>query len=187
MAEQASTITIAGMVRESIVDGPGLRLVIFAQGCPHACPGCHNPHTHSYFEGNEVTLDSIVDEVRRNPLLSGVTWSGGEPFEQAEAFAELSRRVKALGKNVITYTGYTFEFIMKQADNQPGWRELVEASDYLMDGPFIEARRTYALPFRGSDNQRLLDAAESLRLGYAVCVEPGTPEPAPEREEALVW
>jgi anaerobic ribonucleoside-triphosphate reductase activating protein len=185
MFRKEGFIRAAGMIRESIVDGPGIRLVVFAQGCPHACPGCHNPHTHSFVGGNEMSCDSIIEEVRRNPLLSGVTWSGGEPFEQAERFVELSHRVKALGKNIITYTGYTFETIMERAGKRKGWLELLKASDYLMDGPFIEERRSYHLLFRGSDNQRFLDMAESLRQGKAVCV-PDNGAISLERVEAFV-
>lgn len=170
MARKEGIITIAGMIRESIVDGPGIRLVVFAQGCPHACPGCHNPDTHSFQGGQELALETVIEEVRGNPLLSGVTWSGGEPFGQAAAFAQLSREVKALGKTIMTYTGYTFEYIMEKADRHKGWRELLEQSDYLMDGLFIQERRCYHLPFRGSDNQRYLDVTESLRQGRAVCV-----------------
>lgn len=170
MGRQDETITAAGMIKESIVDGPGIRLVIFAQGCPHACPGCHNPHTHPFQGGNVMTFDSILEELRNNPLLSGVTWSGGEPFAQAEAFAELSRRVKAMGKTVITYTGYTFEALLERADKIKGWRELLQETQYLMDGPFVLERRSYNLLFRGSDNQRFLDAVESLRQGRAVYV-----------------
>ncbi|MDF2925593.1 MAG: nrdG [Paenibacillaceae bacterium] len=181
MAPTEGFVTIAGIIKESIVDGPGIRLVVFAQGCPHACPGCHNPHTHAYAGGNTVTLDSIVNEVGRNPLLKGVTWSGGEPFGQAEAFAELTRRVKALGKNVLTYTGYTFEHILANAPNRKGWQELLAGSDYLMDGKFVEERRSYHLLFRGSDNQRFIDVKESLRCGAAVCV----PEPEYAGVQAL--
>lgn len=171
MERQAGCIRIAGVVRESIVDGPGIRMAVFAQGCPHACPGCHNPHTHSFEGGTLRSVASIVAEIRENPLLAGITLSGGEPFGQAAEFARLAREVKALGKTVITYTGYTFEVLLAQADRRPGWRELLQASDYLMDGPFIAERRSYELPFRGSDNQRFLDAAESLRQGRAVAAE----------------
>lgn len=170
MSRREGTLTIAGIIKESIVDGPGIRLVVFAQGCPHACPGCHNPHTHAFEGGTVITFDEIMEELKRNPLLSGVTWSGGEPFAQAEAFAELSRRVKAMGKTVITYTGYTFEAIMERASKVKSWGELLAESDFLMDGPFIQERRSYHLLFRGSDNQRYLDVAQSLKQGKAVSV-----------------
>lgn len=175
MAGSQTYLTIAGMIKESIVDGPGIRLVVFTQGCPHACPGCHNPHTHSYRDGSRVTLDSIVEEIRRNPLLAGVTISGGEPFDQAEACAELALRIKALGKKtVLTYTGYTYEHIMEKSHVRKGWKELLAASDFLMDGRFIEERRSYHLLFRGSDNQRYIDVQKSLAAGRVSCVpEPG--------------
>ncbi len=171
MERQIGMLRLAGIVQESIVDGPGIRMTVFGQGCPHACPGCHNPHTHSFEGGALRSVESILAEIRENPLLAGITLSGGEPFGQAAEFARLARGVKAMGRSVITYTGYTFEALLAQADRHPGWRELLAASDYLMDGRFIEARRTYDLPFRGSDNQRFLDAAESMRQGRAVSAE----------------
>ena len=105
------TLRIAGIVRESIVDGEGLRFVIFGQGCPHRCPGCHNPQTHDFSGGTVVPFSRLLSEIRKNPLLKGVTFSGGEPFCQAEAFARLARQIRTLpGKLDLTvYSGYTFE------------------------------------------------------------------------------
>ena len=107
-----ATLRIAGIVKESIVDGPGIRLVIFAQGCKHNCPGCHNPETHSFEGGNLISVEEILEKVKKNPLLDGVTFSGGDPFEQGEAFSILGEKVKTLGLNVMTYTGYTYEEII---------------------------------------------------------------------------
>ena len=90
------TLRIAGIVRESIVDGEGLRFVIFGQGCPHRCPGCHNPQTHDFSGGTVVPFSRLLSEIRKNPLLKGVTFSGGEPFCQAEAFARLARQIRTL-------------------------------------------------------------------------------------------
>lgn len=162
---------LSGIVKESIVDGPGLRLVVFAQGCPHRCRGCHNPHTHPFRGGTDASIDSIVADVRQNPLLDGVTLSGGEPFEQAEGFAELARRVKELGMSVMTYTGYTYEAIVAGLRERAGWRALLESTDVLVDGPFIWERRSLRLRFRGSDNQRFIDVPSSLRQRATVILD----------------
>jgi anaerobic ribonucleoside-triphosphate reductase activating protein len=104
----AEEVRIAGIIRESIVDGPGIRFVVFAQGCKHRCEGCHNPQTHDFSQGKLVEIDRIIKEMKKNPLLDGITLSGGEPFEQPEVFGELARRCKELGYHVMVYTGYTF-------------------------------------------------------------------------------
>lgn len=164
-------LRIAGIVKESIVDGPGIRQVVFTQGCKHNCPGCHNPETHSFNGGTLMDTDEIMNMASRNPLLDGITFSGGDPFEQAEACAELAVRVKAVGLNIITYTGYTFEEIIKNASNKKGWEELLKCSDLLVDGRFELERKNMLLKFRGSENQRIINVAESLRLGGTVLAE----------------
>ena len=98
-------LRLAGVIRESIVDGPGIRLVIFTQGCPHHCEGCHNPETHDPAGGYISQPENILNAIRQNPLLQGVTFSGGEPFAQAPALAELGRRIRKLGLGIMTYTG----------------------------------------------------------------------------------
>lgn len=167
-ASAAVVLRLAGLVQESIVDGPGLRLTVFAQGCPHHCPGCHNPQTHSGQGGELRDVVGIVELVRANPLLDGVTLSGGEPFGQAEAMAELARRVKALGLHVMTYTGYTFEVLLAGLRLREDWRRLLEQTDVLVDGPFLQEQRRLGLRFRGSANQRILDVPASLAQGRAV-------------------
>ena len=146
---------IFGTVNDSIVDAPGLRYVIFFQGCPHRCPGCHNPGSHDPDGGELRSVDELLDEIRVNPLLSGVTFSGGEPFEQADVAAEIARRVRALGLNIWTYTGYLYEDLMASSD--PAVQALLAYTDVLVDGPFIEERKSLLLHFRGSDNQRIID------------------------------
>ena len=164
-------LRVAGVVRESIVDGPGLRFTVFAQGCPHGCPGCHNPATHDFAGGTVQTPAALLAEIRRDPLLSGVTFSGGEPFSQAGAFAELARQVRALGLNVLVYTGWTYEQLCAGAAAHPDWTALLEAADYLVDGPFVQAERDLTLPFRGSRNQRILDMAATREAGRPVVYE----------------
>ncbi|MDR3345001.1 MAG: anaerobic ribonucleoside-triphosphate reductase activating protein [Oscillospiraceae bacterium] len=161
-------LRLAGVIRESVVDGPGWRFVIFAQGCPHHCPGCHNPETHDPAAGYTSTCAALLTEIRKNPLLCGVTLSGGEPFAQAHAFAAIARDVRALGLDIFTYTGYTFEHLLAGADKKNGWLELLRASDTLVDGRFVLAERTLNMLFRGSANQRVIDVAASLRAGAAV-------------------
>jgi len=152
-----TTIRIAGIINESIVDGPGIRLVVFAQGCPHRCQGCHNPQTHPFEGGQLVTIDDILEMVKKNPLLDGVTFSGGEPFSQAKPFARLGQRLKELGMNIMTYTGYTYEYLLKENNNSNGWKELLDVSDILVDGRFEIEKKNLLLPFRGSENQRIID------------------------------
>lgn len=164
-------LRIAGTVNDSIVDGPGIRFSIFVQGCPHNCEGCHNPQTHDFNGGAIFTTEELLDKVKGNPLLDGVTFSGGEPFCQAEALAKLGKDIKALGLNIITYTGYTFEQLYENR-NKNHWGELLEVTDYLIDGPFILAQKDWEIKFRGSSNQRYIDCQKSLEEGCAVETQP---------------
>ncbi len=164
-------IRLAGVIRESIVDGPGIRFVVFTQGCPHHCPGCHNPNTHNPAGGYEGDTDRLLDAFRKNPMLAGMTFSGGDPFEQAAPLAHLARQVHDMGKNIITYTGYTFEYLVAHLKERPEWRELLEETDILIDGPYIEAQKSLSLHFRGSANQRAIDPKKSLASGSIVELE----------------
>jgi anaerobic ribonucleoside-triphosphate reductase activating protein len=155
-------IRIAGIVPESVVDGPGLRAVIFAQGCSHLCPGCHNPQTWDMQGGTSWEVEQLVAQIKKIKLITGVTFSGGEPFEQAPAFAQLAKDLRPLGFNILTYTGYTFEEILAQKQ-EPGWLELLQNTDLLIDGPFLQELKDLNLPFRGSKNQRIIDVAKSLQ------------------------
>ena len=151
-------LRLAGIVSESTVDGPGLRFVLFVQGCTHNCPGCHNPQTHALEGGRLYSLAELLELYRQNPLLTGLSLSGGEPFLQAGPLALLAEIVQQEGGNVLTYTGWRYEELsaIGRAGNMAVQR-LLEASDWLVDGPFIEARKTLALRYRGSSNQRLLN------------------------------
>ena len=163
-----AAIRLAGVIQESIVDGPGMRYVVFTQGCLHNCPGCHNPETHDPNGGYLGDTDTLLAEFCEDPMLSGITLSGGDPFLQAPPLAELAAAVRALNRTVITYTGYTIEYLMEHLEEHPGWRELLENTDILIDGPYVESRRNLLLHFRGSENQRALDPAASLQEGRAV-------------------
>ena len=159
-------LRISGVEAESIVDGPGLRFVVFTQGCPHRCKGCHNPETHDPAGGRKLHTREILDRFRQNPLLSGITFSGGEPFSQAEPFTELAKLLKANGYEVASYTGYTFEELLE--NGTPAQKQLLAALDILVDGEFVLAQRNLDLRFRGSENQRILDVPQSLAQGRAV-------------------
>jgi len=159
-------VRLAGLTPDSIVDGPGYRLAVFTQGCPHGCPGCHNPHTHAFEGGEWKDTDDILAMVKKNPLCDGITLTGGEPLCQAEALKGLAAQVQQLGLTVVTYTGYTLEDLLQE--NDPHRMELLAHTDLLIDGPFILARRTLEAPFRGSANQRLLDMPASLQAGAPV-------------------
>lgn len=165
----SQTIRIAGTIGESIVDGPGMRYVIFTQGCPHHCPGCHNPETHDFAGGTEMTTDGLLDDIAKNPFIRAVTFSGGEPFCQAAPLAEIAAALKKQGYHVMSFTGYTFEELLALED--PAVRALLDQLDLLVDGRFIEAQRNIDLRFRGSENQRILDVPASLAAGQAVWCE----------------
>lgn len=167
MAEE--TVRIAGIVRQSIVDGPGLRLTVFTQGCPHHCPGCHNPHTHDFSGGYDCTVESIVAAFDANPLLAGITLSGGEPFERAGELIPLAQQIRDRGKNVYCYTGYTLEQLLERQDADTS--HLLGLIDVLIDGPYRQAERDLKLRFRGSRNQRVLDLPCSLSEGCAVVAQ----------------
>ena len=153
-----NTIRMAGVIRESIVDGPGLRFVVFAQGCPHGCPGCHNPATHDFNGGKDCALEKILAAIDENPLLDGVTFSGGEPMSQPEAFCNLAVGIKERGLNLIIYTGYTYDTDLAEGGSvfTDVTREMLSYIDILVDGEFIEEQRDLTLRFRGSRNQRIL-------------------------------
>lgn len=160
MSTSGSTLRIAGIVRESIVDGPGLRFTVFAQGCPHRCPGCHNQSTLDFEGGYDCERSKILAEIDKNPLLTGVTFSGGEPFCQAKEFYELGVEIKSRGLDIISYSGYTLEELQEMAKQDESIGKLLEITDYLVDGPFIQEERDLTLEFRGSRNQRFISMAD---------------------------
>lgn len=147
-------LRISGIVEESIVDGEGIRFVIFTQGCPHHCKGCHNPSTHDFSGGRIVTIDEVFSQIKGNPLLSGVTFSGGEPFCQPKPLIELAKRIHQIGLNIWSYTGYTLEQLMNMGEDE---KKLLHEVDFLVDGKFILEEKDLSLPFRGSRNQRILN------------------------------
>lgn len=163
-------LDLSGIVSDSIVDGPGIRTTVFCQGCPHHCEGCHNPETWAFGCGTRMEEEDILQIVRENPLCRGVTFSGGEPFAQAEGFTKLARLLKGEGYEVASYSGFTFEQLLR---GTPAQRELLGCIDVLIDGPFLLAEKSLEIPFRGSRNQRILDVPASLKAGEAVVITGG--------------
>ena len=162
-----SALRIAGTIQESIVDCPGIRYVLFTQGCPHGCPGCHNPQTHDFAGGKEVQVSDLLADILKRPYVKAVTLSGGEPFCQPAPLAQLAAALKDKGFHLMCYSGYTFEELLQLEEARP----LLEQLDLLVDGRFVESRKNIELRFRGSDNQRVLDVPASLAAGSAVWCE----------------
>ena len=165
-------ISLSGITGDSIVDGPGIRLTIFTQGCPHHCPGCHNPQTHDPKGGSWGDTDDIIAAMAENPLLDGITLSGGDPFMQPKECTELSKGAHKHVLNVWTYTGYTWEALLQENDHEK--IALLQESDVLIDGPFLLAERSLELKFKGSRNQRIIDVKKSLQAGEIILWEDHT-------------
>ena len=162
-----TTLRVAGVIEESIVDGPGIRFVLFLQGCHLHCPGCQNPQTWDFAGGTLVSAEEVLDRIKANPLVHGVTFSGGEPFEQAEALLPLAAALKALGYHLMAFSGYTLEQLLLEADR----RSLLEKLDLLVDGPFVEAEKSLELRFRGSRNQRIIHMQATRENGWNVVLD----------------
>ena len=145
-------LRVSGCVSDYIVDGPAMRYVVFVQGC-----------------GYDADLDEIVRQIAGDPLMSGVTFSGGEPFCQAEALCVLGERIRALGKSIVVYSGYTYEQLIQKGESEPSVLRLLDLADLLIDGPYIEAQRDLSLQFRGSKNQRVIDLRGPRAGSVSLC------------------
>ena len=156
-------IRLAGLEPESIVDGPGYRFTVFVQGCPHNCPGCHNPQTHDFSGGHLADTDDVIAHLGKNPLVRGLTLSGGEPMMQPEPLYLIAKAAKEKGMNVWCYTGFTLEELLRE--NRADRMRLLSAVDVLVDGPFRSHERSLDLLYRGSKNQRLIDMPATLKDG----------------------
>ena len=159
---------VAGLVQDSIVDGPGLRYVVFTQGCRICCDGCHNPDTWDYNGGTEISVEDLVKEMLSNPLTDGLTLSGGEPFDQAADCVSLAAVARENDLSVWVYTGKIYESLVEEAITKPAMSELLALTDVLIDGMFIAAERTLSKKWCGSKNQRILDVKKSLLAGKGV-------------------
>ena len=156
-------IRLAGLEPESIVDGPGYRFTVFVQGCLHNCPGCHNPQTHDFSGGHLADTDDVIAHLGKNPLVRGLTLSGGEPMMQPEPLYLIAKAAKEKGMNVWCYTGFTLEELLRE--NRADRMRLLSAVDVLVDGPFRSHERSLDLLYRGSKNQRLIDMPATLKSG----------------------
>ena len=160
----------ADLQTDSIVDGPGLRAVIWTQGCAHNCKGCHNPSTHDFNGGGLIPLDLVKEAIDDLEYHTGITFSGGDPMYQPDACNELAIYCKEKGYNIWVYTGFTFEKLLEMSVQKPIYREFLENIDVLVDGEFILEQRDLNLLFRGSKNQRLIDVKASLENNNVVLV-----------------
>jgi anaerobic ribonucleoside-triphosphate reductase activating protein len=159
------TLRIAKIIHDSVTDGPGLRAAVFFQGCPHRCPGCHNPELLDNDGGGDRTAEWLIHEITRNPLVTGVTFTGGDPMGQAEALTPAAKILRERGYDLWLYTGYLWEAL-------DGARmDLAKLCDVVVDGPYDAERRSLLLPWRGSANQRLIDVKNSLAEGKAVTLK----------------
>ncbi len=164
---QDIVLRIAGVIEESIVDGPGVRFTLFLQGCHSHCKGCQNPQTWDFESGTLVTAKEILEKILSNPLIHGITFSGGEPFEQAENLIPFAAELKRRGYHLMAFSGYTFEELIAR----PACKELLTLLDILVDGPFIEEQKSLELRFRGSKNQRILDLSASRKHGWVPVID----------------
>ena len=156
---------IAGLIQDSIVDGPGLRFVVFTQGCSLFCAGCQNPDTWDASGGVEMSVDHIVTQMLSNPLTDGLSLSGGEPFEQAADCARLAAIARENGLSVWVFTGKTYEELLEEAKYNTDVHKLLTLTDVLVDGRFILKERTLSIKWCSSNNQRIIDVQKSLKSG----------------------
>lgn len=149
---------------DSIVDGPGVRMVLWTQGCPHHCAGCHNPQTHAFDQGTLYAVADLIHQIQSEPLQTGLTLSGGEPFWQSEALLPIAKAAKERGLSLWAYSGYTYEQLLEDETK----RRLLVLLDVLVDGRFVQDQKDYRLKFKGSRNQRIIDVPASLAAGSVV-------------------
>jgi len=164
-------IRLSGLMYESLVNGPGMRRVFFSQGCKHNCKDCFNKDTHDFQGGELFNMDELIEDVKVNPMLKGITFSGGDPLEQAEEFAYMAENFKEKNLNIWCYTGYTYEYILKNIEQNQGWKKLLMNVDVLVDGKFEKDKALEGLKYRGSTNQRIIDVKKSLDSGKIVTLE----------------
>ena len=157
-------LKIADIIDDSVVDGEGYRLAVFTQGCQHNCPECHNPQSHDMNAGRWVEIEDILKIIKDNPLLSGVTFSGGEPFLQPKPLTMLAKKIHELNLNIWCYTGFTYEELCMK--NNKDVDDLLENIDILVDGKFIVEQRDLSLLYRGSSNQRIIDLKTKRKEGF---------------------
>ena len=153
--------------KDSIVDGEGLRTVIWFQGCPHHCPGCHNPESHDFSQGKKVKIEDIKAEIENLKIQDGITFSGGEPMSQPGALLELAKYIKEKGLNIWTFSG---EQLLEMSEKEPIYLDILKNIDVLVDGKFIIEEKSLDLQFKGSANQRIIDVKKSLKTKSVVLI-----------------
>jgi anaerobic ribonucleoside-triphosphate reductase activating protein len=154
-------LQIGGFLDNSLVNGDGIRAVIFVSGCMHNCENCQNDFMQDFNYGDATSIDDIMEKIKRNmPIIKGVTFSGGEPFESAVALSKLSEEISGLGLNIWCYSGYTFEEIVHSGDSDK--LKLLRSMDVLIDGKFDETLKEDASKYTGSSNQRIIDVQKSI-------------------------
>ena len=163
-------IRLSGICYNSLVNGEGMRRVFFTQGCKHNCKSCFNPQTHSFTGGQLYNIESLIEDTFNDIMIKGITFSGGDPFEQPEACYEMAKAFREKGLNLWSYTGYTFEALLNS--NKPGTVEFLSQLDVLVDGKFKEDLKSDKLKFRGSSNQRIIDVQESLKENKVILYKP---------------
>ncbi len=164
-------LAVKEIQEDSIVDGEGIRSVIWFQGCPHHCESCHNPETWDFDAGYEVPIEEVKEQIDELEFQAGVTFSGGDPMCQIEALVELASYVKGKGMNVWCYTGYEYDDLIKLNEKNPLYMEALKNIDVLVDGPFVLDLKSFNVPFRGSSNQRLIDVPKTFKKGKVVTLE----------------
>ena len=158
----------ADLQSDSIVDGPGLRAVLWTQGCAHHCKGCQNPQTWDFNGGGLIPLEVVYEAIDELECQTGLTFSGGDPMFQPDACNKIAEYARKKGLNIWVYTGFTFEKILEMSETKPIYKEFLSKIDVLVDGPFKIEERDLNLLFRGSRNQRLIDVDKSLKAGKVV-------------------
>lgn len=154
------------ITHDSVVDGPGIRSVIWTQGCPHNCPECHNPQTHDFNGGFFMEISDVIDNLLKEN--KDVTFSGGDPFCQPKECAEIANAMQMNGYSVWAYSGWTYEQLLEKAKSEPAIIDFLKNVDYLVDGPFVLSKKNLLLLFRGSSNQRIIDVQKSLAQGKTI-------------------
>ena len=166
-------IKLANIINDSIVDGPGIRLTVFFQGCNHHCEGCFNKSTWDFNNGYLCDISDICEKIKNNPLLSGITLSGGDPLFQVDGACELIKKIKQEFNhlNIIVYTGFLFEQLIENSKTNKNLDYILHNIDYLVDGKFDISKKDLSLKYRGSSNQRIINTKLSLEQNKIITEE----------------
>ncbi len=167
----ADKIRLAGIAQQSLVNGKGLRKVYFSQGCSHHCKNCFNPETWPFVGGQEFNMDDLIQKLSNETYLDGVTFSGGDPFQQADKFAYMAVKINKMGFNIWCYTGYTFEELLELSKTDKNIETMLHNINVIVDGKFIQELYDEHLKFRGSSNQRIIDVQKSLKTNSIITLD----------------